>query len=104
VHSIKEAAVRTAESGSHSDIDVNEWLTPSDAQDVGDTRELNRNDTAELEMMQNTVINDDPPSKRPVEEPPTTNMTREQLLKEEERAKEAEKAKQQEKATESPSK
>jgi predicted component of type VI protein secretion system len=62
VHSIKEAAVRTAESGVHEDVDVNEWLKPAPGKDVGDTREFNRNDTAELEMMQNTVVNEPAPA------------------------------------------
>jgi pSer/pThr/pTyr-binding forkhead associated (FHA) protein len=57
VHSIKEAAVRTAESGVHEDLDL-DALLGSNLVDTGDTREINRGDTAELEMgaSETTVI------------------------------------------------
>jgi pSer/pThr/pTyr-binding forkhead associated (FHA) protein len=76
VHSIKEAAVRTAESGIHEDVDVNEWLKPAPGKDVGDTREFNRNDTAELEMMQNTVVNE--PAPAPAETAPAAEEAEEE--------------------------
>lgn len=51
VTSIKEAAVRTAESGSNADLDIDALLGSDDA-DAGDTRELRRSrsgDTTELD-------------------------------------------------------
>jgi pSer/pThr/pTyr-binding forkhead associated (FHA) protein len=49
VTSVKEAAVRTAESGVHEDIDIDALLGNA-AVDTGDTRELRHGDTAELEV------------------------------------------------------
>ena len=49
VNSVKEAAVRTAESGVHEDIDIDALLGGA-AVDTGDTREIHQHgDTAELE-------------------------------------------------------
>ncbi len=49
VNSVKEAAVRTAESGVHDDLNFESLLGSAEV-DTGDTRELRRGDTAELEM------------------------------------------------------
>jgi pSer/pThr/pTyr-binding forkhead associated (FHA) protein len=70
VHSIKEAAVRTAESGVHSDLDIDALL--GDVVDTGDTRELKRGDTAELEMggSETTIIKPVPAA--PAPPPPAT--------------------------------
>jgi predicted component of type VI protein secretion system len=50
VTSVKEAAVRTAESGVHEDIDIDALLASGPPAETGDTRELRRGDTAELEV------------------------------------------------------
>jgi hypothetical protein len=50
VTSVKEAAVRTAESGIHEDIDIDALLASGPLPEAGDTRELRRGDTAELEV------------------------------------------------------
>lgn len=57
VHSVKEAALRTAESGVHEDLDIDELLGGA-AVDNGDTREIHHNhgDTAELEMGSETTV------------------------------------------------
>lgn len=52
VHSIKEAAARTAESGVQDDMDIGDWLSGSEVEDAGDTREINHADTAELDVRQ----------------------------------------------------
>ncbi len=50
VTSVKEAAVRTAESGVHEDIDIDALLNSGVPAEQGDTRELRRGDTQELEV------------------------------------------------------
>jgi pSer/pThr/pTyr-binding forkhead associated (FHA) protein len=50
VTTVKEAAVRTAESGVHEDIDIDALLASGPPSEAGDTRELRRGDTAELEV------------------------------------------------------
>jgi pSer/pThr/pTyr-binding forkhead associated (FHA) protein len=69
VTSVKEAAVRTAESGVHEDIDINALLGgPGDS---GDTRELRRGDTAELEVAgTDTAITPKPAVMPPAPPPP----------------------------------
>jgi pSer/pThr/pTyr-binding forkhead associated (FHA) protein len=77
VHSVKEAAVRTAESGIHEDIDIDALLGGA-AVDTGDTREIRHNhaDTAELDRSggETTVIKPKPaappaPAPEPTPEP-----------------------------------
>ena len=65
VTSIKEAALRTAESSSNKEFDIGDWLSGGD-HEMGDTREINRADTAEFDMS-TTKIN--APKSTPAPEP-----------------------------------
>ena len=69
VNSIKEAAVRTAGSGEQGDLDLDALL--SGPVDTGDTRELRRGDTAELDMASGdtAVINKPEPAAAPAPPP-----------------------------------
>ena len=70
VTSIKEAAVRTAESGVHEDGDIGDWLNSNEIQDAGDTREINHADTAELDVRTTRMPPAAPPlAPKPAPEP-----------------------------------
>jgi len=71
VTSVKEAAVRTAESGVHEDIDIDALLASGPPAETGDTRELRRGDTAELEVAgTETTISPKPVMPPPEPSPP----------------------------------
>jgi predicted component of type VI protein secretion system len=70
VHSVAEAAVRTAESGIQKDLDIGDWLSGDAVDDTGDTREINRaGDTEELNVRSTKLMPTEARSAPPPPEP-----------------------------------
>jgi pSer/pThr/pTyr-binding forkhead associated (FHA) protein len=77
VTSVAEAAVRTAQSapGAESkDVDIGDWLGSDD--DTGDTREINRADTTELDIKKGHFAVPQPETAASQPEPPPAEMAK----------------------------
>jgi pSer/pThr/pTyr-binding forkhead associated (FHA) protein len=69
VESVKEAAVRTAESSS-TEMDVSQWLAPADKQvSNADTRVIDANETREIDLEGETIETESGGTERTVTEP-----------------------------------